>query len=205
MVRGLWSVVVGGEWVIVVPVFFRHDQQLTFNNHRPKTTDYRLQITDYRQLIQLRFTMKPLFVLVLAFLMALLIGKLSGDDDVRAAARIAMGVMLLFTSIGHFRFAKGMAMMIPASVPFKKSLVYVTGIMEIIAAITLQLPATREVTSILLVVFFVALLPANIYAAMHRINYERGSADGPGLAYLWFRIPLQVLFIIWVLFSTGHI
>lgn len=44
------------------------------------------------------------------------------------------------------------------------------------------------------------MLPANIIAAKQKINLEKASYDGPGLAYLWFRIPLQVLFIGWVLF-----
>jgi uncharacterized membrane protein len=150
-------------------------------------------------------TMKPLIVLLVTYLLALFIGKLLSDYDVRAAARIAMAVMLVFTSIGHFRFAKGMAMMIPDMIPYKTTMVYITGIIEIVAAVTLLLPATREATGIFLVGFFLLLLPANIYAAMHRINYENATADGPGLTYLWFRVPLQALFIIWTLFCTGLI
>jgi hypothetical protein len=33
---------------------------------------------------------------------------------------------------------------------------------------------------------------------MRRVNYETGELDGPGLAYLWFRVPLQVFFVGWV-------
>lgn len=39
-----------------------------------------------------------------------------------------MGIMLIFTSIGHFKFTRGMALMLPRFVPAKKAIVYVTGI-----------------------------------------------------------------------------
>ena len=50
--------------------------------------------------------------------------------------------------------------------------------------------------------FFIAIIPANIKASMENINYQTGELDGSGLEYLWFRIPLQVFFIVWVFFSA---
>jgi uncharacterized membrane protein len=44
----------------------------------------------------------------------------------------------------------------------------------------------------------VLILPANIQAAIKRIDYQKGTTDGPGVNYLWFRVPLQILFITWV-------
>ena len=49
-----------------------------------------------------------------------------------------------------------------------------------------------------LIVFFILILPVNINAALRHIDYEKGTYEGPGTKYLWFRIPLQVLFILWV-------
>jgi uncharacterized membrane protein len=147
--------------------------------------------------------MKPLIVLLSVFVLSLFTGRLiQGGYDVPAAGRIAMSAMLLLTAIGHFRFTKGMTMMIPDAIPYKTAIVYSTGLLEVAAAICLLIPATQTVTAIFLVCFFIILLPANIYAAMHRINYEKGTVDGPGMNYLWFRIPLQVLFIVWIWFST---
>ncbi len=37
---------------------------------------------------------------------------------------------------------------------------------------------------------------------MENINYQTGELDGNGLDYLWFRIPLQVFFIVWVFFTA---
>ena len=145
--------------------------------------------------------MKPLIVLLITFNLALIITKVAFKGaDVYVSGRIAMAVMLLFTSIGHFSYTKGMEMMIPTFVPYKKAIVCVTGIIEIVAAIGVMLASTKVVTAWLLIVFFIVLLPANIYAAVKKVDYQKGTLNGPGLKYLWFRVPLQLLFIAWVYF-----
>lgn len=143
--------------------------------------------------------MKPLLVLLSAFVTSLLAIKcFSGNFNFSLAGRIAMSAMLIFTSIGHFVFVRGMTLMIPHFVPFKKQIVYITGVFEIAAAIGLLIPKFQNLTAWLLLIFFVLILPANIQAAIERIDYQKGTRDGPGLNYLWFRVPLQVLFIAWV-------
>ena len=147
--------------------------------------------------------MKPLIVLLVAFVISLVILRLvNGDMDYALAGRIAMSVMLLFTSIGHFAFTKGMAMMLPPFIPFKTGIVYLTGLMEIAAAIGLLIPHFREFTGWVLIIFFILLLPANIYAALKHIDYEKANFEGKNLNYLWFRIPLQIIFIVWVYASA---
>ncbi|MDR6942529.1 DoxX family protein [Mucilaginibacter pocheonensis] len=145
--------------------------------------------------------MKPLVVLFITLAIGLLVTKLTGNYNPTLSAQIAMAVMLAFTAIGHFKFTHGMTMMIPAFIPFKKELVYLTGFIEIAAAIGLLVPATRTVVAWLLIVFFIVLLPANINAAVKHIDLEKGTFNGPGPKYLWFRVPLQILFIGWVYWS----
>lgn len=147
--------------------------------------------------------MKPLIVLLITFIIFLLSYRLvRGIYDFALAARVAMSVMLLFTAIGHFAFTKGMTMMLPDFVPYKVSIVYLTGFIEIAAAVGLFISSIRHITAWLLIVFFILILPANIYAAMQQVDYQKGTLDGDGINYLWFRIPLQVLFILWVYFSA---
>lgn len=147
--------------------------------------------------------MKPLFVLLGAFVVSLLITKLfTKAFDYRLSGRIAMAVMLVFTAIGHFAFTKGMAMMLPDFIPFKTEIIYLTGVIEIIAAIGLLIPIISVWTGWALTVFFILLLPGNIKAAIDHIDYQKGTFDGNGPAYLWFRIPLQLLFIIWTYISA---
>ena len=147
--------------------------------------------------------MKPLLVLIAAFLISLVgLEVFSGEWNYRLAGNIAMASMLLFTAIGHFAFTKGMTMMLPEVVPFKKELVYSTGVIEAAAAIGLLVNPLREMTAILLIIFFVLLLPANIHAALKNVDYQKGTYDGQGLTYLWFRVPLQLFFIGWVVYFS---
>ena len=147
--------------------------------------------------------MKPLIVLISVFVISLVIIKLrSKKTNWKFAGRIALSAMLMFTAIAHFVFTDGMTQMIPDFFPFKKMLVYATGILEVLFAVGLMLPRTQTITGWTLIVFFLAMLPANIKASMENINYQTGELDGNGLDYLWFRIPLQILFIAWTYLSA---
>ncbi|MEJ7560007.1 MAG: hypothetical protein WKF66_16965 [Pedobacter sp.] len=147
--------------------------------------------------------MKPLIVLITTFLMSLLYFMVTGDAyKIQLSGRIAMAAMLLFTSVGHFKFLKGMTLMIPDFIPRRKEIVYATGVLEIAFAICLLIEDIQETVAWILIIFFILLIPANINAAIRRLNYETGMYDGEGIYYLWFRIPLQVLFIAWVYYSS---
>lgn len=147
--------------------------------------------------------MKPLVILLAVFgLSCLAFWFITGLDhrNLVFCGNLAMCVMLCFTALGHFLFPKGMAMMIPPLVSpgSRITLVYITGVAEIAFAIALVFPASRWQAGYALCIFFQLILPANLYAAKHHIDLEKGTTTGPGPAYLWFRIPLQLFFIAWV-------
>lgn len=143
--------------------------------------------------------MITLFVLTGVFVMMYLIQKIFLKGGyINLSGRIAMSCMLIFTAIGHFVYTTGMSMMLPPFIPFKKEIILLTGFIEILAAIALLIPSWQKLTSILLIIFFIVLLPANIYAAFNHVNLQTASFDGKGPAHLWLRIPLQLLFIAWV-------
>lgn len=146
--------------------------------------------------------METLIILFGVFASTLLIVKLiTKRFEISQAGRIAMAAMLVFTAIGHFAFAKGMVMMI-SFLPWATEIVYITGVIELAAATGLLIPKMTLLTGKLLIVFFIVLLPANIYAAYHNINLKTADYSGKGISYLWFRIPLQLLFILWVYYSS---
>lgn len=147
--------------------------------------------------------MKPLIVLLSVFAISFIATRiLRGKYEFAFSGRIAMSVMLVFTAIAHFTFTKGMEMMLPSFIPFKALVVYITGIIELAAAIGLLIPSLRIITGWLLVIFFILILPANIQAAIQHIDYQTGTYQGNGVMYLWFRVPLQLFFIAWVYFCT---
>ncbi|MGH1372092.1 MAG: DoxX family protein [Cellvibrionaceae bacterium] len=102
-----------------------------------------------------------------------------------------------FFAIGHFVQTSGMVEMLPAWVPYRYPLVYVTGVLELLVAIALlssRWQATAAKTAItMLIVFF----PANLYAAFNAIGLG-GHQWGP--SYLWIRTPLQIILIGWAYF-----
>lgn len=145
--------------------------------------------------------MKVLSILLIAFVIALAaIGIIGGEFDYSLAGRIAMSVMLIFTALGHVVYLKGMILMMPDIFPFKKEIVYATGVIELAAAIGLLIPQVQHLTAWLLIIFFIAILPANINSALKHVDFQKGTTDGNGANYLWFRIPLQIFFIAWVYF-----
>ena len=144
--------------------------------------------------------MITLVILLVVFLITLLVDKIRNKKlvSVARAGRIAMCAMLLFTGTSHFYLHRGMVLMMPDFLPAKLTLVYVTGVLEIVLGFGLLFEKTRKISSLLLILFLMAVLPANIVAAAKHVNIQQADYSGPGLGYLWFRIPLQVLFIGWV-------
>lgn len=142
--------------------------------------------------------MELLYILSGVFIISSIIIRLrKGVFNHSLSGRIAMSLMLLLTATGHFIFPKGMAMMIPDLVPYKIFMVYLTGILEIMAAIGLITNRYSRITSVFLIIFFIIILPANINAALNNVGIRTGDNTGPGIEYLYFRIPMQILFILW--------
>ncbi|MES2428861.1 MAG: hypothetical protein V4560_17900 [Bacteroidota bacterium] len=147
--------------------------------------------------------MKPLIVLIAVFIIATIVSRLFLNDwNLPLAGNIAMCFMLFLTASGHVLFTKGMEMMLPTFVPFKTFVIYFTGIAEVLLGIALLISPLRSLAGVALLILFGLMLPANIYAAMKHIDIEKATYTGPGLGYLWFRIPLQILFIAWVFYFS---
>ncbi|WP_246581519.1 DoxX family protein [Echinicola shivajiensis] len=142
--------------------------------------------------------MLPFYVLLISFLLSSgVIYLLKKSIQWSLAGRIALSIMLGFTALGHFMFTDGMCKMLPEFIPFKAIIIYFTGLIEIAAGIAIHIPKFRKLTGMLLIIFFLMILPANIKASLEGLNYQTGNYDGPGLSYLFFRIPFQILLMGW--------
>jgi len=146
--------------------------------------------------------MIPLTILLSVFLLTLLVTKIFKVKlSARGAGRIAMAAMLVFTAFVHFKFTKGMALMIPDVLPYREAGVLATGILEIGFIIGLLLPSTYKVTGTALIIYLILVIPVHVHAAMEHIDFRTAEATGHGLDFLWFRIPLQFFFIAWIYWS----
>ena len=136
------------------------------------------------------------FFLLAPFLAAPLLNRVKKKQIVSLsfAARFGLALVLFVTAVTHFIQTDGMRMLLPTWVPAARELILVTGILEIAAGIGLLVERTARLTSGCLIVFFIAVFPANVWAAFNHIEYG-GHSVGP--AYLLVRGPLQALLIIW--------
>jgi uncharacterized membrane protein len=115
-----------------------------------------------------------------------------------ADMRDGLAVMLLFTASAHFTPMKeDLVRMTPGWVPRPRAMVFFTGLCELAGAIGLLIPATRSAAGIALMLFFIAVLPANIHAVRAGVTL-RGRPATP----LWLRVPMQILFIVLAWWST---
>jgi len=109
--------------------------------------------------------------------------------------KIGITLVFAFTGVGHFLKTSSMAEMLPAWIPMRVPLIYVTGIFELLAAITILVPSLSRYTGIVLCAFLLLLLPSNVYAAFQRVDF---GGHGSGPIYLLVRIPLQLFLIGWI-------
>ena len=108
--------------------------------------------------------------------------------------RISLAIVFVFTGLGHFIMSEPMAQMLPPWVPMRMPIIYITGVVELAAAAGLLVPRLCRLTGTYLIAFLILVLPANIYAAINRVEMGGHSM---GSAYLFIRIPLQLILIIW--------
>ena len=144
--------------------------------------------------------MAPLVVLLAVTLIARLAGRLGVKTlgKWKAAARVGLAAMFCFTAVAHFSSMRDdLIRMVPPSVPNPALMITFTGVCEVLGAAGLLLPRTRRMAAIALIVFLVAVLPANIHAARTGVTLG-GTAATP----LVPRVVLQGFFIA-VLWWTG--
>jgi uncharacterized membrane protein len=99
--------------------------------------------------------------------------------------------MFLFTAVAHFNEMRhDMVKMVPPWVPAPEAVVAITGVLEILGAIGLMIPRTRRLAGMALILFLVAVFPANVHAAMNEVQF-----GGRPATALWLRAPMQLLFI----------
>ncbi len=136
--------------------------------------------------------MAPLVVQIVVTLLARL--RCSWAD----AVRIGLAAMFMFTGASHFSPIKhDMAAMIPPPLTGALWVIYVTGVLELAGALGLLLTRWRTWAAWGLIALLIALLPANIYAALNGVIL-RGNPAYP----LWWRVPLQLFWIGMLWWST---
>jgi len=140
--------------------------------------------------------MTPLIFLLTTFFLLFTINTfvLNNQLTVSFVGRASLAVMLLVTGISHFTKTNLMMATMPEFMPLKKETVYLTGVLELLAVVGLLIDRTAEITAVCLIIFFLCILPANIIGSLKQVDL---GVMAKGKIYLFFRIPLQIFFILW--------
>ncbi|KAB2962186.1 MAG: DoxX family membrane protein [Thermoanaerobaculia bacterium] len=143
--------------------------------------------------------MAPLIVLVAVALTARLLGWF-GVPALRewaAATRVGLAAMFAFTAAAHFTDLRAdLIRMVPPEIPNPEFVVTFTGICELLGAVGLLLPRTRRAAAVALIVFLLAVFPANLHAAL-----SGATLGGTPVMPLVPRVLLQIFFIVLVAWS----
>ncbi len=137
--------------------------------------------------------MVPLGVLLVSLLVFRGLGALGVEplSDWPNAAAGALALMFLFTASAHFTGTRrDLISMVPSVFPRPELLVGATGVLEVLGAAGLLVPATRSFAGVGLILLLVAMFPANVAAARKGVPL-RGRPPTP----LPLRLSLQLVFI----------
>ena len=111
-----------------------------------------------------------------------------------------LAAFFALAGVMHFVQVESFVAIVPPLLPFKHLIVWVTGLMEIGMAVMLLCPHFRPRVGVVLSLFLLAVLPANIYMAVAGIPFgEMGNAP----RVLWGRVALQFPLIALVLWACG--
>jgi uncharacterized membrane protein len=106
--------------------------------------------------------------------------------------------MFLLTASAHWGKRRAdLIAMVPPAFPQPALLVTSTGILEIVGAITLQIPKLASFAAAGLFLMLIAIFPANVFAAKHRL-----SIDGRVVPALLPRTVIQLVFLAAIWFAA---
>lgn len=112
---------------------------------------------------------------------------------------VLLTVVMLLAGAAHFTMTATYVAIMPSYLPAPLALVYLSGVLEILLALALQVPSLRTKAAWGLVALLLAVLPANINQAVHNLQ-PPGLEMSPTM--LWVRLPMQLIFIAWAYWMT---
>lgn len=118
---------------------------------------------------------------------------------IKSALCVFFALFFVVAGVMHFVAVDSFAAIVPPLLPFPKLIVWVTGVMEIGMGVMLLCPHFRPQVGVLLGLFLLAVLPANIYMAMAGIPFGEGVSSPTAL---WLRVALQFPLIALIYWAT---
>lgn len=115
----------------------------------------------------------------------------------RYAGLAVVFAWFFFGGVSHFSNVDFFMTIMPPYVPYPLAAVYISGFFEVLLALGILVPLTREWSGNLLIVLTLAVTPANVYMWQHP---ELFPDVAPAL--LSVRLVVQVLLLVLIWWST---
>lgn len=115
-----------------------------------------------------------------------------------AIVRFVLSAFFAAAGVLHFTQTAAFASIIPF-LPAPETVVRLTGLIEIALALAILVPAARRTAGVLLALYCLAVLPANVFMALE--GTPVGDIALPAAA-LWARVALQFPLIALILWAT---
>ena len=139
-----------------------------------------------------------LAILLASTAIAWLVGRRTGTA--RDHARRGFAGAMVIAGISHLTKSEPFVQHMPDWVPGRELIVLASGVVEIALGVALlRLAEHRRSVGRVLGAYLLAVFPANVYVAVADVEVT----DQPGGVYAWIRLPLQAVFIAWVLWSAA--
>jgi uncharacterized membrane protein len=108
--------------------------------------------------------------------------------------KLLLAALMVFAGVAHFRQPQVFVRIVPDYLPSPLSLVYISGVFEILGGLGLVIPMTQKWAAWGLIALYIAVFPANVNMALKHIPF--GVLPTPQWM-LWLRLPLQLVLIFW--------
>ncbi|MBE9157618.1 DoxX family membrane protein [Nodosilinea sp. LEGE 06152] len=120
-------------------------------------------------------------------------------ENNKATLRVILAVCMVVAGISHFVVPQPYIRIVPGFLPSPAFLVYASGVIEVLLALGLLVPSTRQLSAWGLVILFIAVYPANLNMAFNHIQIS-------GIPDTWWfqaiRLPFQFVLIAWAYWYT---
>jgi uncharacterized membrane protein len=110
----------------------------------------------------------------------------------RKLSLFGLAVFFIYFGIDHFINVEFYLSIMPPAFPLHLEAVYISGLFEMLGGVCVLIPSLRRIAGLGLIALLISVYPANIYMAITPEAFPEISIE-----LLYFRLPLQFLFIYW--------
>jgi uncharacterized membrane protein len=122
------------------------------------------------------------------------------ETSIRTFARAVLAIFYAGAGIAHLLWPAPFLLIMPEIVPYPYAVVVVTGVLELAGAIGLLLRRWQRMAGLMLAIYAVCVLPANIRHAFSGLDI---AGWPPGWWYHGPRLALQPVLVCWALWVGG--